>query len=153
MTWRRGMRASSPARRHVRPSPPGSGVPAGQYSETGRPACSRPTAAASTGVSPARGSTASSAAGAAEAGSRHWIRHWKFGGQKKPAGQGPAPQYPASHEGFGARPGRVRQPAWPVAKSPSCFCPGRKPPFSAVQRPARPYRSAIQKVIFIGKRE
>jgi hypothetical protein len=26
----------------------------------------------------------------------------------------------------------------------TCHCPGRKPPFSAVKRPARPYKSAIQ---------
>ena len=31
-------------------------------------------------------------------------------------------------------------------------CPGRKPPFSHVQHPARPYKSAIDKSIYIGKR-
>ena len=32
------------------------------------------------------------------------------------------------------------------------LCPGRAPPFSAVRRRARPYKSAIQKPIYIGKR-
>jgi hypothetical protein len=34
---------------------------------------------------------------------------------------------------------------------PARRCPGRKPPFLAVKRPARPYKSPHTKPIFIGK--
>jgi hypothetical protein len=39
-----------------------------------------------------------------------------------------------------------------TSKRNSVPCPGRKPPFLAVKRPARPYKTRHTKLIYIGKR-
>jgi hypothetical protein len=63
----------------------------------------------------------------------------------------PPPEQPRRQVVIHARP-IVRGGVPVVVVRRARVCPGRKPPFLCVKRPARPYKNAIQKQIYIGKR-